>query len=146
MIFQGVPERFPKLRLAFLEIGCTWLPYWLDRMDEHWEKRGKIETPSLTRLPSACVREQPIYFSYEPEENLLPETFRSSGRVISSTPPIFRTGMPSSREPPSEQKRKDLSDESKNLLLYEQSLSDFIANEFDTEIEPDKSFRNWSMR
>ena len=26
IIFQGVPERFPKLRLAFLEIGCTWLP------------------------------------------------------------------------------------------------------------------------
>jgi hypothetical protein len=45
MIFQGVLERFPKLRVAFLEIGCTWLPYWLDRMDEHWEKRGKIETP-----------------------------------------------------------------------------------------------------
>jgi predicted TIM-barrel fold metal-dependent hydrolase len=59
MIFQGVPLRFPKLRLAFLEIGCTWLPYWLDRMDEHWEKRGKIETPSLTQPPSQFVRENP---------------------------------------------------------------------------------------
>ena len=39
--FSGSPKRFPKLRLAFLEIGCTWLPYWLDRMDEHWEKRGQ---------------------------------------------------------------------------------------------------------
>jgi uncharacterized protein len=79
MIFQGVPERFPKLRLAFLEIGCTWLPYWLDRMDEHWEKRGKIETPQLKQRPSACVRERPIYFSLEAEETLLPETFRYVG-------------------------------------------------------------------
>ena len=26
IIFQGVPVRFPKLRLAFLEIGASWLP------------------------------------------------------------------------------------------------------------------------
>jgi hypothetical protein len=51
MIYQGVPARFPKLRLAFLEIGSTWLPYWLDRMDEHWEKRGALETPSAQAAP-----------------------------------------------------------------------------------------------
>ena len=76
MIYQGVPARFPKLRLAFLEIGSTWLPYWLDRMDEHWEKRGKIETPSLKQRPSDCVRQHPIFFSFEADETLLPETFR----------------------------------------------------------------------
>ena len=96
MIFQGVPERFPKLRLAFLEIGCTWLPYWLDRMDEHWEKRGKIETPLLTQRPSDCVRQRPIFFSFESEEKLLPETFPlRRGRIISSMPPTFRTGTAS---------------------------------------------------
>ena len=44
-----------------LEIGCTWLPYWLDRMDEHWEKRGKIETPLLTQRPSDCVRQRRFF-------------------------------------------------------------------------------------
>ena len=47
MICQGVPLRFPKLRFAFLEIGATWLPYYLDRLDEHWEKRAEIEMPLL---------------------------------------------------------------------------------------------------
>ena len=34
MVFEGVFVRFPKLRVAFLEAGCGWLPYMMDRMDE----------------------------------------------------------------------------------------------------------------
>jgi uncharacterized protein len=25
----GITELFPKLRFAFLEAGCGWLPYWI---------------------------------------------------------------------------------------------------------------------
>ena len=57
VLWQGVPLRFPGLKLAFLEIGATWLPYYLDRMDEHWEKRGELEAPHLPRKPSAVFRE-----------------------------------------------------------------------------------------
>src|SRR5262249_52268425 len=38
LIMGGVLERFPKLRVAFLESGCGWAPFWLDRMNEHWER------------------------------------------------------------------------------------------------------------
>src|SRR6185503_4156437 len=65
VIFQGVHVRFPNLRLAFLEAGASWLPYWLDRMDEHWELRGDIESPSLKKKPSQVVRESQVYFSVE---------------------------------------------------------------------------------
>lgn len=34
---DGVLERFPELKVGFMESGCGWLPYWLERMDEHWE-------------------------------------------------------------------------------------------------------------
>src|SRR5437868_3008165 len=40
LAFRGVFEAFPRLKVAFLEAGCTWVPYWLGRMDEEWEKRG----------------------------------------------------------------------------------------------------------
>src|SRR5262245_7230023 len=43
MIFEGIPERFPKLRLAFLEAGCGWAPYWMERMDDEFAKRGRTE-------------------------------------------------------------------------------------------------------
>ena len=120
MIFQGVPERFPKLRLAFLEIGCTWLPYWLDRMDEHWEKRGKIETPQLTERPSDCVRKRPIYFSLESEETLLTETFRYLGDehfLYATDIPHWDSEFPNNLR--MIQTRKDLSEQTKNKLLYE---------------------------
>src|SRR5205823_3891578 len=35
LILTGVLERHPTLRVAFLESGSAWLPYWLDRMDGH---------------------------------------------------------------------------------------------------------------
>ena len=38
MTLEGVFERFPNLRVGYLETGCTWVPYFLDRMDEEWEK------------------------------------------------------------------------------------------------------------
>ena len=48
MITQGVFERFPKLRVAYMEAGCGWLPSWLHRIDEHLEMAGAMECPDLT--------------------------------------------------------------------------------------------------
>lgn len=49
MITHGVYERFPKLRCAYMECGCGWLPSWLHRIDEHLELAGAVEFPDLTR-------------------------------------------------------------------------------------------------
>ncbi|MGH7324399.1 MAG: amidohydrolase family protein [Candidatus Rokuibacteriota bacterium] len=40
IVFEGVPERFPDLRIAFLEAGCGWAPYWMERMDDEYAKRA----------------------------------------------------------------------------------------------------------
>jgi hypothetical protein len=76
---QGVPIRFPRLRLAFLEIGATWLPYYLDRLDEHWEKRHEEEMPHLGKKPSAVFRDSTIKVSIEGKESLLRETINFVG-------------------------------------------------------------------
>jgi uncharacterized protein len=120
MIYHGVPARFPNLHLAFLEIGSTWLPYWLDRMNEHWEKRGKIETPALKQRPSDCVRQHAIFFSFESEETLLPETFRYVGEnhfVYATDIPHWDCEFPANLH--HTQERKDLSDQTKSKILYE---------------------------
>jgi predicted TIM-barrel fold metal-dependent hydrolase len=72
MMFGGVPELFPNLRIAYLESGVGWFPYWMERMDEEWEKRGDIEAPHLKRKPSEYMRGGRIYYSFEPEEKTLP--------------------------------------------------------------------------
>ena len=48
MIVHGVFERYPGLRVAYMEAGCGWLPSWLHRIDEHLELAGAVEAPELT--------------------------------------------------------------------------------------------------
>jgi predicted TIM-barrel fold metal-dependent hydrolase len=37
MTVGGVLTRFPHIRLGIMEAGVGWLPFWLDRLDEHVE-------------------------------------------------------------------------------------------------------------
>ena len=37
LVLDGALARHPALRVAFLESGTGWLPYWLHRLDEHQE-------------------------------------------------------------------------------------------------------------
>ncbi len=74
VIAQGLTVRFPDLKMGFLEIGATWLPYYLDRMDEHWEKRAEEEMPLLKKKPSDTFRDSRLKVSLEGKESLLRET------------------------------------------------------------------------
>jgi predicted TIM-barrel fold metal-dependent hydrolase len=54
----GILERFPALRVAFLEAGGTWLPFWLHRLDEHVEQLRDVDSEAghVTKLPSEHFR------------------------------------------------------------------------------------------
>ena len=59
VIMGGVMERFPRLRMAFLEGNCGWLPFWLDRMDDHYKWRSPYgEMQNLKQLPSEYFKRQ----------------------------------------------------------------------------------------
>jgi predicted TIM-barrel fold metal-dependent hydrolase len=57
MICGGVLEKFPSLKVAFVESGCGWLPYWLHRMDEHLEALPYF-LPALKMPPSEYFKRQ----------------------------------------------------------------------------------------
>src|SRR5258706_14592127 len=78
MVFEGIPERFPRLRIACLEAGCGWAPYWAERMDDEYAKRAS-EAPRLTRKPSDYIRSGSIFFSCEADEWLLPQALKLIG-------------------------------------------------------------------
>ena len=40
LVSGGVFDRHPTLRVAFLEAGVGWVPFFIDRLHEHYEKRG----------------------------------------------------------------------------------------------------------
>jgi predicted TIM-barrel fold metal-dependent hydrolase len=66
MVFEGVFERFPKLKVALIEGGFAWAPALCWRMDREWQ-RMRAETPHVKRPPSEYVREQ-VWFTTQPIE------------------------------------------------------------------------------
>lgn len=54
LIANGVFERFPKLKVAFLESGFLWLLENMWRLDHNW-KALRDDTPWLKRLPSEYI-------------------------------------------------------------------------------------------
>ena len=66
MVFEGVFERFPELRVVLVEGGFAWAPTLCWRMDKHWERLRK-ETPRAKRRPSEYVREH-FWFTTQPIE------------------------------------------------------------------------------
>ncbi|MBE9009627.1 amidohydrolase family protein [Pseudanabaenaceae cyanobacterium LEGE 13415] len=53
LVFDGVFERYPTLRVGFLEGGCGWLPDLAHAFHEHWEKRIRDFDPKHPYRPSA---------------------------------------------------------------------------------------------
>jgi hypothetical protein len=117
VIFEGIPERFPRLRIAFLEAGCGWAPYWMERMDDEYAKRS-AEAPALKRKPSDYVRSGSIFFSCEADEWLLPQALKLVGEnqiVYASDFPHWDHSYPASLDEIRD--RGDISDGQKRKLF-----------------------------
>lgn len=69
LIGGGVLERFSGLRVVFLESGCGWLPAWLHRLDEHYEKLA-WQSPWLKHPPSHYFARQ-CHISCDADENMI---------------------------------------------------------------------------
>ncbi len=79
-IINGLPERFPLLKLIWIESGLAWLPFLMQRLDHEYRMRMRMsEAPALKRLPSDYMRE--MFYTSQPMEkprdlSILEQTFR----------------------------------------------------------------------
>lgn len=122
-ILGGVFERFPALRIAYLESGIGWVPYMLDRLDEEFEKRGAIEAPALTMRPSEYVRGGRIFFGVECEEKTIPDGVRwglEKTLLYASDYPHWDGDWPHTIS--SVVRRGDLTDATKVKMLHENAI------------------------
>lgn len=78
MLGEGVFDRFPRLKVAYMEGGAGWLPFWMERLDEHVEKLAP-QMPELGRRPSEIIRSDRIVLSCESEETGLDRVLDTSG-------------------------------------------------------------------
>jgi uncharacterized protein len=85
----GVFARHPKLRVAFLEANCSWLPWLLWRLDEGWEREGDVWASDLRMAPSQYFKAHCVV-SAEPDETMVKHVIDTVG----SDQIVFSTDFP----------------------------------------------------
>lgn len=78
LVVDGALERHPTMKVAFLESGTGWLPYWLARLDDHIEWMAGSETKGLSCSASEFFARQCI-ISSDPEDPLVASTVAAVG-------------------------------------------------------------------
>jgi predicted TIM-barrel fold metal-dependent hydrolase len=119
IIFGGIPELYSRLRIAFFEAGVGWAPYWMERMDEEYERRAP-EAPLLKAKPSDYMRSGRIFYSCDPDEQILPYVVERMGEDVilyASDYPHWDSRFPDSAK--MIQERGDLSATAKRKILGE---------------------------
>ncbi|HUK60289.1 MAG TPA: amidohydrolase family protein [Stellaceae bacterium] len=82
-VMEGVFDRFPRLRVGFLEAGTGWVSYMMDRLDRSYEvfnRGGRREfSEYLKRRPSEHFASGRMYFSCEGGEPTMRELVQRIG-------------------------------------------------------------------
>lgn len=79
LIDGGVLEAHPTLRVAFLESGCAWLPYWLWRLDHVEYAQFRNEVRARVKRPPSEYFQRQCWLAIEPGEPLLGEVAKHIG-------------------------------------------------------------------
>jgi predicted TIM-barrel fold metal-dependent hydrolase len=80
MMSGGIFDRFPNLRVVYLEAGCLWVHFILERLHHRYQHSGKnlanvvSRTAPIQQLtPMEYIKQGNLYFSAEVEDDLLPQ-------------------------------------------------------------------------
>lgn len=93
LVFEGVFERIPDLKVVIIEVGFAFLPAFAWRLDQHWA-RLRSEVPHVKRPPSEYIREH-FWFTTQPmDEPERPEDLRHTLDWIGWDRILFATDYP----------------------------------------------------
>ena len=91
-IVNGLPERFPKLKVVWIESGLAWVPFLMQRLDHEYMMRSS-EAPLLKRRPSDYMRE--MFYSSQPLERSNMEVTKATFDAINAeTQLLFSSDWP----------------------------------------------------
>jgi hypothetical protein len=91
-IINGIPERFPGLKVIWVESGLAWVPFIMQRLDSEYMMRSS-EAPLLRRRPSEYIRD--MYFTSQPlETSNLKLTQASMDAINAESQLLFASDWP----------------------------------------------------
>ena len=79
LMYGGIPEKFPKLRVGVFNVGVGWVPFLMERMDKDFEGKHQEEAPFLTNPPSQHICGGNWYFATSYDEQSLPYILETVG-------------------------------------------------------------------
>lgn len=76
LIFEGIPDMFPKLRFAFIEVSSQWIPYVIHDLAIRFRRRGgqlKKDLLHENRIYVACQTDDDLAYilQYAGEDSLI---------------------------------------------------------------------------
>lgn len=117
LIFSGILDRHPNLRIVLAECGIGWVPYFLQRMDAVAHKHGHVISEGMARLPSDVFRAQCFVTFQEDVVGLrLHDLIGESSMMWASDYPHSETTWPDS-QPTVEREFKGINDETRGRIL-----------------------------
>jgi len=129
MVMEGVFERFPKLRVAYLEAGAGWVPYIMDRLDRSYEvwagKAYREFSEWLKKPPSEYLRSGRIFFSSEGGEPSMTQAIERIGHgtlLYASDFPHETNVARAKHEIEELAERPDLPDAAKQAIFHDNAL------------------------
>jgi predicted TIM-barrel fold metal-dependent hydrolase len=97
MMSGGIFDRFPSLRVVFLEAGCLWVHFILERLHHRFQHSGKNLANIVSRTapiqkvaPMEYIKKGNLYFSAEIEDVLLPQVLG----LVGENQILFGSDMP----------------------------------------------------
>jgi predicted TIM-barrel fold metal-dependent hydrolase len=120
--------------MAYLEAGAGWVPFMMDRMEEDYEKFAARLAPNLKHPPSKFFKSGNIFVTMEVEERTAPylaELFRDDAVMWASDFPHERERDQFGGDLPHLKARKDLSDDFKRKMLYDNPVRFYRFSEGD---------------
>lgn len=115
----GILDRFPDLKVGFIEGGADWFPSLLNRM-EHWYDTPTAQPWQAKKRPLEYIRDHQLYFTCEGDEKDLPRFLEIVGadRVLGSAdfPHVHFEGGKLGETFDEIRERDDITQEAKDLM------------------------------
>ncbi len=121
MLLGGVFERFPRLRVGYMEAGATWVLGMMERIHHKWNERTRLEL-GLKKDPMEQLRSGRLFFEADLEDPFLPYVVKEVGDqalVYSSDFPHFVQPSAVVESFATFRNRGDLSEQTKRRILGE---------------------------
>jgi predicted TIM-barrel fold metal-dependent hydrolase len=63
LVFHGIPQRFPRLRIGIIEVSAQWIPYAVHDLARRFARRGRP-------FPQNLLRENRVYVTCQTDDDL----------------------------------------------------------------------------